>query len=59
MRYIPRVRPYDRPEFGFMAPTDEVCPICGRDIWPDEETDFSKNGYFCHAACAEKEEAKL
>ena len=55
MRYIPHVPPCERPEPGFIAPTDATCALCGGDIWPGEETGFSEDGYFCHALCVEKE----
>lgn len=55
MKYIPYIPPYDRPEFGFMKPTDDICDLCGGIIWPDEDTEFSEEGYFCHTECVEEE----
>jgi len=36
-------------------PIDELCGICGSDIWPGEAVSWDENNQICHAKCVEKE----
>lgn len=37
-------------------PIDELCGICGSDIWPGEAVSWDENNQICHAECMEKKE---